>query len=243
MENNFSIKIGVIIPNILMNADEMEARKSHLLKVCHPNTSIYLIKNSAGPISIESQTELEQAAIEIVKNAALLEKEGFHALIPWCGGDPGIIACRESIKIPIVGPLQSSCAIASTLGYRFGVITPLSKNIKLVEQRIWNLKYHHFLAKVRAIDISVLELRENIPELLKLLTSIIKNMIRKDGADVIITTCMGFYGLSEELMKRVPVPIIDPGWAAVKMAENYVYMSLTHSKETYAFPKNVRNDK
>jgi allantoin racemase len=237
MMNNKNIKIGVIIPNIGMTLEEMEIRRRHLLRVCHPNTSVFLVKNEFGPKSIESQVEHEQASVEIVKQAVLLEREGFDVLIPWCGGDPGVIACREAVKIPVVGPLQSSCVIASTLGYRFGVITPLFKNIKLVEQRIWNLKFHHFLAKVRSVDIPVLELRKDLFILLETLTKLIKIMIKEDGADVIVMTCMGFFGLPEELMKRVPIPIIDPGWAAIKMAETYAHMKLAHSKYTYAFPE------
>ena len=232
------IKIAVIVPNVGMAEEEMEARKKHLLRVCHPDTSVDLFRNDNGPAAIESQMEHEEASVEIVRQAVRLEKKGYHALIPWCGGDPGLTACREAVRIPVVGPLQSSCAIASTLGYRFGVITPLSRNLKLVEQRIWNLKLHPYLARVRAVDIPVLELRRDLPGLLDLLTRLIKSMAAEDGADVIVTTCMGFFGVSEELMKRVSVPVVDPGWAAVRMAETCVRMGMSHSKGTYAYSKN-----
>jgi allantoin racemase len=231
------IKIGVIVPNVGMAREEMEARKKHLLRVCNPGTSVDMYKNDTGPAAIESQMEHEEASVEIVKQAIRLEKKGYHALIPWCGGDPGVTACREAVRIPVVGPLQSSCVIASTLGYRFGVITPLSKNLKLVEQRVWNLKLHPYLARVRAVDIPILELRKNLENLLGLLTRLIKSMAAEDGADVIVTTCMGFYGISEELMRRVPVPVVDPGWAAVRMAETCLRMEISHSKGTYAYPK------
>ncbi|HYB21356.1 MAG TPA: aspartate/glutamate racemase family protein [Thermodesulfobacteriota bacterium] len=232
------MKIAVIVPNVGMPKAEMEERRKHLLRVCHPETSIDLFRNETGPAAIESQMEHEEAAVEIVKQAIRLEKEGYHALIPWCGGDPGLVACREAVRVPVVGPLQSSCIIASTLGYRFGVITPLSKNIKLVEQRIWNLKLHPFLAGIRAVDIPVLDLRKNLDKLLDILTQLIQKMVSEDGADAVVTTCMGFFGISEALMKRVPVPVVDPGWAAVRMAETYVTMRISHAKGSYQFPKN-----
>ena len=115
------------------------------------------------------------------------------------------------------------------------MITPLSKNIKLVEQRIWNLKLHPYLAGVRAVDIPVLDLRKNLEGLLDLLTRLIQTMVGEDGADGIVTTCMGFFGISEELMKRVPVPVVDPGWAAVRMAETCARMGISHSKGTYQY--------
>jgi allantoin racemase len=236
-ENMNRVRIAVIVPNVGMSKEEMDARKKHLLRVCHPDTSVEVFKNAVGPAAIESQMEHEEASVEIVRQAVRLEKEGFHALIPWCGGDPGLTACREAVRIPVVGPLQSSCVIASTLGYRFGVITPLSKNLKLVDQRIWNLKLQPYLARVRAVDIPVLELRKDLEDLLNLLTRLIKSMVAEDGADVIVTTCMGFFGISEELMKRVPVPVVDPGWAAVRMAETCARMGMSHSKGAYAYPK------
>jgi len=162
MESEKQVKIAIIVPNVGMSEEEMEARRKHLLRVCHPNTFVEIFKNDMGPASIESELEHEEAAVEITKKAIWLQEEGYHALIPWCGGDPGLTASREAVQIPVVGPLQSSCVIASTLGYRFGVITPLSKNIKLVEQRIWNLKLHLYLARVRAVDIPVLDLRKNL---------------------------------------------------------------------------------
>ena len=92
------IKIAVIVPNVGMPKEEMEARKKHLLRVCDPGTSVDVIKNDIGPAAIESQMEHEEAAVEIVKQAVRLEKEGYHALIPWCGGDPGLVACREAVR-------------------------------------------------------------------------------------------------------------------------------------------------
>jgi allantoin racemase len=232
-----SVRIAVIVPNVGMSSEEMEQRRKHLIRVCHPETSIHVCKNEVGPAAIESQGEHEEAAVEIVKQAVRLEKEGYQAVIPWCGGDPGLITCREAVRIPVVGPLQSSCVIASTLGYRFGVITPLSKNIKMVEQRIWNLKLHPYLARVRAVDIPVLDLRKDLDKLIEVLTGMIRQMVEQDGADVIVTTCMGFFGVAEELMKRVSVPVVDPGWAAARMAETCVRLGMSHSKGAYQFPK------
>jgi allantoin racemase len=232
-----NVKIAVIVANMGPTREELETRKKHLLRVCHSGTSVDFVKNETGPISIESMGEHEIAAVEVCRQAIRLEREGYHALIPWCGGDPGLVASREAVRIPVIGPFQSSCVTASTLGYRFGIIIPLAKNIKMVEQRVWNLKFSPYLARVRAVDIPVLELRKDLGKLLDTLSRLILTMVKEDGADVIVTTCMGFFGLSEELMKRVPVPVVDPGWAAVRMAESCVLMGMTHSKETYGFPK------
>ena len=237
MENRVAIRIGVVVPITGMTAEQLEARKEHVLKVCSANVQVDFFQNQIGPLSIESHFEHEQAAVEVVKKAIELEKKGYHAIIPWCGGGPGVVSGREVLKIPIVGPFHSSCQIAAGLGYRFGVIIPLSKNIRMTRQRVYELKFESHLAAVRAVDISVLALKDDTDRLLDMLTDIGNKLIHDDGADVIATTCLGFCGMAKPLMERLSVPVVDPGWAAVALAEMLVKMGLTHSKQTYAYPK------
>jgi len=99
-----------------MSSEEMEQRRKHLIRVCHPETSIHVCKNEVGPAAIESQGEHEEAAVEIVKQAVRLEKEGYQAVIPWCGGDPGLITCREAVRIPVVGAAARMAETCVRLG-------------------------------------------------------------------------------------------------------------------------------
>ena len=83
-------------------------------------------------------------------------------------------------------PFQSSCQIAVGLGYRFGVIIPLSKNIKATRHRVHGMKLLAYLASVSAVDIPVLELRKDTGGLLDILSEISKKLTQQDGADVIV---------------------------------------------------------
>jgi allantoin racemase len=237
MKNPSPIRIGVIVPITGITETQMEARRQHLLEVCCPQTEVAFYQNEIGPTSIESHYEHDWAAVEVVKTAIQLEKEGVDAIIPWCGGGPGVTAGREVLKIPIVSPFQSSCQIAVGLGYRFGVIIPLSKNIKATRHRIHDMNLQAYLASVSAVDIPVLELKEDPDRLLDTLSEIGRALVDQQGADIIVTTCLGMCGMAKPLMERLPVPVVDPGWAAVTMAETLVRLGLTHSKETYASPK------
>jgi allantoin racemase len=236
MENRSVIRIGVVVPITGITEIQMEARRQHLLEVCCPQTQVEFFQNETGPSSIESHYEHDLAAVEVVKSAIKLEKEGFHAVIPWCWGGPGVAAGREVLKIPIVSPFQSSCQIAVGLGYRFGVIIPLSKNIRATWHRVQEMNFQAHLASVSAVDIPVLELKKDHDRLLDTLSEIGKELVKKKGADIIVTTCLGMCGTAKPLMERLPVPVVDPGWAAVTMAETLVRMGLTHSKEIYAYP-------
>lgn len=71
----------------------------------------------SGPSCImnaEQELEALPDIIRIVKE----KNDKYEAIILDCMGDPGIGVAREVSNTLIVGPLQSSMAFASTLGYK-----------------------------------------------------------------------------------------------------------------------------
>lgn len=230
------MKLGVIVPNISMTEEQLEERRRFLERICDSDTELVMIKNDEGPISIESEFEHEEGSVQIVKTMLRLQDDGFDAFIPWCGGDPGVTAGRERISIPIIGPLQSSCSIASLLGFKFSIITPVT-NPKLIELRIQAIGFKERLASIRQLEMPVLELRKDIQKTLSVLEKICGELGEKDGADAIVFTCMGLFGMAERLRDRVTVPVVDPAWAAVLMAQAVVRMGLSHSPLAYPYPK------
>jgi allantoin racemase len=230
------MKLGAIIATISMTEEQLKERRQFLERICNSNTEIVMVKYDGGPLSIESEFEHEQSSIQIVQTMIKVQNDGFDAFIPWCGGDPGVIAGRERISIPVIGPFQSSCAIAFLLGFKFSIITPVT-NPRLVELRLQALGLRERLASIRQIGMPVLELRMDIQRTASILEKLCQEAVAKDGADVIVFACMGLFGMAEYIKDRVAVPIIDPAWAAVQMAQTVVGMGLTHSPLAYPYPK------
>lgn len=231
-----TMKLGVIVPNISVTGEQLEERRRFLERICDRNTEIVMVKNDEGPISIESEFEHEEGSVQIVKTMMELQNDGFDAFIPWCGGDPGVIAGRERVSIPVIGPFQSSCSIASLLGFTFSVITPVT-NPKLIGLRLQALGFRERLASIRQLEMPVLELRKDVQKTISILEKRCQEAIVQDGADVIMFSCLGLFGMAENLRDRVTVPIVDPAWAAVQMAQTVVRMGLTHSPLAYPYPK------
>lgn len=230
------MKLGVIVPNILMTEEQLEERRRFLERVCDRDTEIVMIKNEEGPISIESEFEHEEGSVQIVKTMMRVQRDGFDAFIPWCGGDPGVVSGREMISIPVIGPFQSSCSIASLLGFRFSIITPVT-NPRLIELRLQALGLRERLASIRQLEMPVLELRMDIQKTVSILEKTCQEVVARDGADAITFTCLGLFGMAEYLRDRIAVPVVDPAWAAVLMAQTVVRMGLSHSSLAYPYPK------
>ena len=65
--------------------------------------------------------------------------------------------------------------------------------------------------------------------------------IEQDGAEALVLGCMGMINLSDQLaahfeQKGMPIPVVNPAFASLKMAETLAWMRLAQSKITYPLP-------
>jgi len=229
------MKIGIIVPNIKMTQDQLDERRDFLMTGAQRDTTIVMIKLEEGPISIESSFEHEHAGYYIAKKILQVEKMGYHAFITWCGEDAGLASAREVTQVPVIGPLQSSCSIAITLGHKFSIVAPMVQKA-FMEGRVWSLGLGSRLASIRSLRLPVLEVRKDLRTATLLLEEECRKAVRDDGADVIMLSCMALFGLAKALTKKLSIPVIDPALAALKMAETLTSLDLTHSKVSYPFP-------
>ncbi len=191
------------------------------------------------PKSIESRADVGMAIPGVMKAALIAESERFDACIINCFADPGVTAAREIVKIPVVGPGESSLLIGAMLGVTIGIITVTSELIPLIEESARAIGISSKIVSIRAVDIPVLELDDKS----RLIESFIRESIDsiREGAHVIIAGCTGMVGLAREvknsLMARgYDVPIVDPQGAAMVCAEGLVRLSTYHSSLSYSRP-------
>ncbi len=230
------MKIGIIVPNIGLSHDLLEERRHFLQEFASPGTTVEVIKNNEGPVSIESEYEHEEGSVQIVRTIMRLRDEGFDAFIPWCGGDPGVVAGRERSDVPVIGPFQSSCAMATLLGFSFSILTPRT-NPRLVENHLRAMGLKDRLASIRQLDLPVLGVRADLEKTTEVLAVECRKAVAEDRADAIVFGCMALFGVAERLRGSVNVPVIDPALAALSTAQSVVKMGLTHSPLAYPFPK------
>ena len=219
------MKIAVVIPNTTMSATTMALRQTFLEANAAPDVELVLWRNDMGPASIESEAERDQAGIEILRNLASRDLAGIDAVIPWCAADPGLLALRQALPCPVVGPLVSACHMASLVGERFALVMPAGSR-KLNRMRIEGYGFGGRLASVRQIDTPVLELRADLDRTLDRLAEEVA-AAERDGADSVVLGCMALFGLATQI--KASIPVIDPALAALNVATATVRMGLTNS--------------
>lgn len=231
--------IHVINPTITSrwNANTQRAYAT----AARPGTRISVVSLEWGTASIESQRDEVLIAPGVLSNVVDAERAGADAVIIDCMADPGLHAARELVDIPVVGPAQASMHLAAVLGHRFSFLTVFDQDVPAAEGLVARYGLSSRLASVRAFNIPVLALEEDVDETVAVLVDLAEKAIKEDEAHVIIPGCTGLAGLAPRIQaglreRDCEVPVLDPPSVAVKLAEALVDLGQSHSKRTYAPP-------
>jgi allantoin racemase len=222
------MRIKIINPNTTWSmTDKIGACASG---VARPGTEVVAVSPAMGPASIESHYDEALAVPGILQEIASGERDGFHAYVIACFGDPGLKAARELARGPVIGIAEAAMHLASMVGSHFSVVTTLGRTIG----QAWHLAevygMQRFCANVRACDLPVLELEKPGSKARERITAECRLALEQDGSDVIVLGCAGMADLCDHISQTLGVPVIDGVAAATVLAESLVTMGLRTSK-------------
>jgi allantoin racemase len=194
-----------------------------------------------GPASIEGASDEALAAPAVIAAAVQAEHEGCDAVLIDCFGDPGLNGAREQVRIPVLGPGETSLRVATMLGDRFAIISVMDRVRPLLMNLLRQYGLADRLAAMRMVDMPVLDLHTSLSTLQQAMAAAAVAAVRDDGADVIVLGCTGFHGcaacVSEALAAAgLEVPVVDPIPITVQMARSLVASGLRHSKRQWPTP-------
>jgi allantoin racemase len=233
------MEIHVINPTITARWNESTRRT--YADAARPGTRVTVVSLDWGTASIETYRDEALVTPGILARAVEAERDGADAVIIDCMGDPGLYAARELVSIPVVGPAQASMHLAATLGHCFSVLTLFDHDIPLIEDLAARYRLSAKLASVRAFNIPVLALHDDIDATLQVLIDVGECAVRDDNAHLLIPGCTGLAGLAPRIQaglaeRGCEVPVLDPPPVALKLAESLVDLGLAQSKRTYPPP-------
>ena len=172
----------------------------------------------------------------VLEEVMKARQDDFDAIFVSCMGDVAIGAARELSDVPIIAPLQTCLAVASTLGDTTGVVTVLKNLVPIMGRRAREYGFDRNLAGIRSIEIPVLELERNRRKVVESLVSESRALMDDHHADSIILGCTGLLGVAKEVQNRLGVPVLDPVPVSVRFAEMLVATRLRGSKSAFPPP-------
>ncbi|WP_342511042.1 aspartate/glutamate racemase family protein [Sporosarcina sp. FSL K6-1522] len=232
------MKVKVILPitSTIFNEEVVQEFEFY----ASPDTEIGMTNLSVGPESIESEYDEALCLPDFLAKAIAAEEEGYDAVISDCFADPGVKAAREVLSIPVIGPGEASMLYASSLASSFSVVTVLPNVISMIKNVSKLAGLDCKLASVRYVSIPVLEVQDK-ERLVHALYAEMVRAIEEDHAHALVLGCTGFLGVASELQERLKdagyeVPVIDPAFASLQLAESLVTMKVKQSRLTYMTP-------
>lgn len=228
------MKILIINPDYGMTQEEMALRCRILEEYTAPDTQLAMVCPQSSGVELNSALDVVLAAPEIVQLAADGQNAGFDAVVLYCFSDPVIDACREALRIPVIGGAQASCLAALNVCRSFGVI--LADEARLPEKKLFLRTLGvspKRIGQIAAVNLNGISPWADRETTFKKLLACGQKMMRETHTEAIVLGCLSFLGLAEPLSRVLGIPVIDPAVAAVTTAESIVRQRLFTSKVSY----------
>mgnify|MGYP002535406006 FL=1 len=228
------MKILIINPDYGMTQGEMALRCRILEEYTAPDTQLAMVCPQNSGVELNSALDVVLAAPEIVQLAADGQNAGFDAVVLYCFSDPVIDACREALRIPVIGGAQASCLAALNVCRSFGVI--LADEARLPEKKLFLRTLGvspERIGQIAAVNLNGISPWVDRETTFKKLLACGQKMMRETHTEAIVLGCLSFLGLAEPLSRVLGIPVIDPAVAAVTTAESIVRQRLFTSKVSY----------
>lgn len=228
------MKILIINPDYGMTQEEMALRCRILEEYTAPDTQLAMVCPQNSGVELNSALDVVLAAPEIVQLAADGQNAGFNAVVLYCFSDPVIDACREALRIPVIGGAQASCLAALNVCRSFGVI--LADEARLPEKKLFLRTLGvspERIGQIAAVNLNGISPWADRETTFKKLLACGQKMMRETHTEAIVLGCLSFLGLAEPLSRVLGIPVIDPAVAAVTTAESIVRQRLFTSKVSY----------
>lgn len=236
------VKIRVITPlcsmSKQMTEDTMaEVRPLEKFGIFCDNVTI-----GSGPESIESHFDEAFSAPFVAIEAMKAERDGIDGVIIDCMGDPGMMAAREAVSIPVVGPGEAAMHMACMMGNTFSCVSITSsvRPIFYAHAKVYGIADK--LASVRIINMPLQDIEADPEKTFEALYAESVKAITEDHADTLILGCTGFVGVAKRLQDRLmqehewAVPVINPLPTAALLAALMVQGGMPHSPHAYHKP-------
>jgi len=218
--------IRIINPNTTAAFTRSLARDG--AAVAAAGTFVDAVSPSSGTLSIESHVEEAIGALGVLE--VIRDSAGVDGFVLACFGDTGLSAAREATGVPVVGITEAAYFAAAMLAARFSVITLPPRTRIHAERVLRETGLAARCARVRAIDLPVLDMEADPAAALAALLAEARLALAEDDAEAIVLGCAGLTPLVGPMQDALGVPVIDGVTVAVKMAEGLVSLGLRTSK-------------
>jgi allantoin racemase len=173
-----------------------------------PSTEVLVRGTTHGAFADQYRLLFHYDEREIITNGLQAQRDGFDVFALGNSLDPGVVALREVLDIPVVVQMEVSCSVAMMTGEKFGVVATNTKSEPRYREIVHSYGLSDRLAGVDSVRFDHLpRIHEAFtdPEIAQQVVDAYRDATRRLallGADTVIgggvhTTIAAHYGLRE----------------------------------------------
>ena len=163
-----------------------------------------------GPPTIQGEADGAAATPPLLDLVAKASEDGVQGIIIGCFDDTALHEAAELAKCPVIGIGQASYHYAALRNFRFSVVTTLAVSVPIIETNIRKSGLSAGLKRVRASDVAVLELEEDVSRSSEKVVAEAQASENEDGVDCLILGCAGMVNVTKAVTEGVGVRVVDP---------------------------------
>jgi allantoin racemase len=198
-----------------------------------PGAKVHEVQGSAQALNGLHHVLEASAVIQKITWAA---ENGFNAVIQSNTFDPGVEGGRLAVRIPVIGLLRTTLAVASTLCDRIGILAPLAGDLPSAWRSICAYHMDHIVVGMRALGIYSADIKQRKAEIFDKTVDLARTLIRDKGAECIIPLggkLIPYVVDPKELEHATGAPVLNTKAIGIQFAEICVRLGLIHSPLSY----------
>lgn len=206
------------VPVLIVNPNSTESMTSAMLSSARkiaPDIEFQAWTSHDGPSAIQGREDGERATPPLLRLIDKAADARVSGLIIGCFDDTALMEARASVSFPVVGLGQAAYAYCALRGWRFSVVTTLPVSVPILEENVAAYGFGHFLGRVRASSVAVLELDALPDAASRRIADEANEAAAHDEVNAIVLGCAGMVAVTASLRARQSMPVVDPIEAAV----------------------------
>ncbi len=210
------MRLLIINPNISHSVTDLIEAEAH--RTAAADTQIQMATAASGVAYIETRFEalLGAHAATIIAGERL---GSYDAVLVAAFGDPGLLALKEVLDVPVVGMTEAALMTAAQLGQRISIIAISRRITSWYRECVAQNGMLDRLASIRHLDRPLRDAGSVQEDHAERLLELSHLAVNEDGADVLILAGAPLAGLARGLAGRLPVPVVDGVSCGVAQAQ------------------------
>ncbi|OOV09108.1 hypothetical protein RF819_12490 [Rhodoferax fermentans] len=219
MDSGHSVRpyrIALLNPNT--SARSTELMMASALEAAPAGVHIEGRTVAAGQDFIADAAALALAAQAVLETAPALVAEGFDALIVAGFGDPGVVALRQRLALPVTGLGEAGIAEAAAGGLRYAIVTVTPALHDSLVAAAHAVAPAAQFAGVRYTRGDTAALMASPEQLQQALLQACREAVDQDGVRAIVIGGGPLAHAAQDIATQLQLRVVDPVCAAVRLA-------------------------